>query len=228
MTHYTPGHGPAPCPPENRPRPPGQGEVVPRPPPLTSVASPGLAGSGRARHRRIMASVGGGRREPALASRLAPAARILRSADRRGPARHRIAWRGRVFDETGRGPGAGEEDSLAVGPGPPLVEPVQQPGDGLGVAAVAERGVDMIQQARPQAARIGGLPGERVDSWPGEPPPGRGGEGRVDPPGRHRRHWRPPAGLGQGGRDQGAGQPGQQPAVPTSRQASATRTSTVG
>ena len=163
-----------------------------------------------AQHRRVMASGGGGRREPVLASGLAAAARMSRSAGRRGPARRRIAWRGRVprrnWARTRRW-----RRGLAGGrPGPPVVEPVQQPGDRLGVAEVAERGVDMIQQARPQAARIGGLPGERVGSWPGEPPPGRGDEGRVDPPGRRRWHWRPPAGLGQGGRDQGAGQPGQQ------------------
>ena len=153
---------------------------------------------------------GGGRREPAwrpgsrrpLGSRvrLAAAARLVTG----------LGGAGECLDEPGRGPGAGEEGPLAVGAGAPLVEPAQQPGDGLGVAAVAERGVDMIQQAGPQAARVGGLPGERVDSCPGQPPPGRGGQGRVDPPGRRRWHWRPPAGLGQGGRDQGAGQPGHQ------------------
>ena len=47
----------------------------------------------------------------------------------------------------------------------------------------------------------------------GEPVPGRGGKGRVDVPGWHRRA---PAGLCQGGRDQGAGQPGQQSVAGTS------------
>ena len=54
---------------------------------------------------------------------------------------------GECGDERGRGCGAGEQGSLAVGSGPPLVEPVQQRGDRLGVAVVAERGVDMIEQA---------------------------------------------------------------------------------
>ncbi len=49
-----------------------------------------------AQHRRIMAPGDGGRRERALISGLAAAAPISRSAGRRGPARHRIAWRGRV------------------------------------------------------------------------------------------------------------------------------------
>ena len=105
---------------------------------------------------------------------------------------------------------AGEQGSLAVGSGPPVVEPAQQPGDRLGVAVVAERGVDMIQEAGAERRRIGGLPGERVGSCPGEPVPGRGGQGRGDLPGRRRWHRRPAAGLGQGGGDQGAGQPGQQ------------------
>jgi len=55
-----------------------------------------------------------------------------------------------------------------------VIEPAQQPGDRLRVAVVAERGGDVIDEAGPQAARIGGLAGERVDGWPGEPVPGRG------------------------------------------------------
>ncbi len=49
-----------------------------------------------AQHRRAMAPEGGGRREPSLVSGLAAAVRVSRPAGRRGPARHRIAWRGRV------------------------------------------------------------------------------------------------------------------------------------
>src|SRR5271157_6433663 len=62
----------------------------------------------------------------------APAARLV--AGQRGA--------GECGDERGRGCGASEEGSLAAGSGPPLVEPVQQVGDGLGVAVVAERGVE--------------------------------------------------------------------------------------
>ena len=49
-----------------------------------------------AQYRRVMAPGGGGRRERALVSGLAAAARIWRPAGRGGPARRRIAWRGRV------------------------------------------------------------------------------------------------------------------------------------
>ena len=66
--------------------------------------------------------------------------------------------------------------------------------DRLGVAVVAERGVDMIQEAGQEAARIGGLPGDRVGCCPGEPVPRRGGQGRGDVPGRRgcgRRSQRP-------------------------------------
>src|SRR5271167_3854817 len=83
----------------------------------------------------------------------APAARLVAGQRRAGE----------CLDERGRGCGAGEQGSLAVGSGPPLVEPVQQPGDRLGVAVVAERGIDMIQEAGAERRRSGGLPGERVD-----------------------------------------------------------------
>jgi hypothetical protein len=45
---------------------------------------------------RIMVPGGGGRRERALVSGLAAAARISCSAGRCGPVRRRVAWRGRV------------------------------------------------------------------------------------------------------------------------------------
>ena len=68
----------------------------------------------------------------------------------------------------------------------------------------------MIEEAGAERSRIDGLPGERVDSCPGEPLPRRSGQGRGDLPGRRRCRRRPAAGLGQGGGDQGAGQPRQQ------------------
>ena len=110
-------------------------------------------------------------------------------------------------DEPGHGHRVGEECSLAVGPGPPVVKPVQQPDDALGVATIAERGVDVVEKAGPETARTDGPPRERVDSGSGEPVPCPGGKSRVDPRGR----WqlRPPASLREGGRDEGAGQPGQ-------------------
>ena len=87
-----------------------------------------------------------------------------------GAGRHRAGACGRLvagqrragecLDERGRGCGAGEEGSLAVGPGPPVVEPVQQPGDDLGIAVVAERGADMIEEAGAERRRIDGLPGD--------------------------------------------------------------------
>ncbi len=115
---------------------------------------------------------------------------------------------GERTDEPGHGHGVGEECPLAVGPGPPVVEPAQQPDDALGVATIAERGVDVIEKAGPEAARTDGPPRERVDSGSGEPVPCPGGKSRIDPRGR----WnaRPPASLREGGRDEGAGQPGQQ------------------
>ena len=76
------------------------------------------------------------------------------------------------------------------------------------VVAIAECGVDMIEEAPPEAARIDGLPRERVDSGSGEPVPCRSDQGCAGP--RSRRHRRPPPSLRQGGRHQGAGQPGQQ------------------
>ena len=88
-----------------------------------------------------------------------------------------------------------------VGAGSVVIEPVQQPGDDLGVAAVREGRADMIEEAGAERARIGGLPGDRVDAGPGEPVPGRGVQGRGDPAGRHRCHRGPLPGLGQGGRD---------------------------
>ena len=68
----------------------------------------------------------------------------------------------------------------------------------------------MIEQAGQGAACIGGLPGDRVDCRPGEPVPRRGGQRRGDLPGRRGCRRRPAAGLGQGGGDQGAGQPRQE------------------
>src|SRR5271165_7351187 len=88
----------------------------------------------------------------------APAARLVAGQRRAGE----------CLDERGRGYTAGEQGSLAAGSGPPLVESVQQPGDRLGVAVVAERGVDMIQEPGAERRRIDGLPGERVGSCPGE------------------------------------------------------------
>jgi hypothetical protein len=61
---------------------------------------------------------------------------------------------GERLDERGRGPGLGEEGSLAVGAGPLVIESAQQPGDVLGFAAVAQCGVDVIEEAEPQAARV--------------------------------------------------------------------------
>jgi hypothetical protein len=112
-------------------------------------------------------------------------------------------------DERGRGCGAGEQGSLADA-GPPLVEPVQQPGDRLGVAVVAERGIDVMEEAGAERRCTGGLPGDQVGSYAGVPVPRRGGQGRGDLPGRRGCRRRPAAGLGQGGGDQGAGQPRQQ------------------
>jgi hypothetical protein len=57
---------------------------------------------------------------------------------------------------------------------------------------------------------VGGPAGERVHPRPGEAVRGRSGQGRADSPGRCRWRRRSLAGLGQGGRDQGAGEPGQQ------------------
>ena len=88
---------------------------------------------------------------------------------------------------------AAEGRPLAVGSGPPVIEPAQQPGDRLGVAVVAERGIDMIEEAGQEAACIGGLPGDRVGSCPGEPVPRRGGQRRGDLPGQARL---PPASRG--------------------------------
>src|SRR5208282_5508848 len=79
----------------------------------------------------------------------APAARLVAGQRRAGE----------CLDERGRRCGAGEQGSLAVGSGPPVIEPVQQPGDRLGVAVVAERGVDMIEEAGAERRRTGGLPG---------------------------------------------------------------------
>ena len=116
---------------------------------------------------------------------------------------------GECGDERGRGCGAGVQGSLAVGSGPPLVEPAQQPGDRLGVAVVAERGVDMIQEAGAERRRTGGLPGDRVGSCPGEPLPRRGGQRRGDLPGRRRL---PPA--SRGGPRPGRWRPGRGSAPP--------------
>jgi len=103
-----------------------------------------------------------------------PAARLVAGQRRAGE-------RG---DERGRRCGAGEQGPLTAGSGPPLVEPAQQRGDRLGVAVVAERGIDMIQEAGAERRRTGGLPGDRVGSCPGEPLPRRGGQRRGDLPGR--------------------------------------------
>src|ERR1022692_848052 len=61
---------------------------------------------------------------------------------------------GECGDERGRGYTAGEQGSLAVGSGAPVIQPAQQPGDRLGVAVVAERGVDMIEEAGAERQRI--------------------------------------------------------------------------
>ena len=78
----------------------------------------------------------------------APAARLVAGQRRAGE----------CGDERGRGCGASEQGSLAVGSGPPLVEPVQQPGDRLGVAVVPERGIDMIQETGAERRRTTGCP----------------------------------------------------------------------
>lgn len=114
---------------------------------------------------------------------------------------------GERLDELGHGYAASEECSLTVGPSPLIVETVQQPDDAVGIATIAECHADMIKKAGPEAACTDGLPCERVDSGSGEPVPCRGGKGRVDP--RCRCHLRPLASLRQGGRDEGADQPGQ-------------------
>jgi hypothetical protein len=73
------------------------------------------------------------------------------------------------LDECGRGAGDGEQGSLAACAGPLIVEPVQQPGDGPGVAAVAESAADIPKEAGQHDAGVGGLPGAGVDSGPGNP-----------------------------------------------------------
>ena len=94
---------------------------------------------------------------------------------------------GECGDERGRGCGAGEQGPLAVGSGPPLVEPVQQPGDRLDVALVPDRGMNMLEEAGAERQRIDGLPADWVDACPGEPLTRRGGQGRGDLPGRRAR-----------------------------------------
>ena len=86
-----------------------------------------------------------------------PAARLI-------PGQRRA---GECGDERRRGC-AGEQGSLAVGSGPPLVEPVQQRGDRLGVAVAAERGIDMIQEAGAERRRIDGLPAIRLSRGAGK------------------------------------------------------------
>src|ERR1017187_5368802 len=64
-----------------------------------------------------------------------------------------------------RAEGAGIRTAVAAaGSGAPVIQPPQQPGDRLGVAVVAERGIDMIKEAGAERRRIDGLPGERVGS----------------------------------------------------------------
>jgi len=105
-----------------------------------------------------------------------PAARLVAGQRRAGE-------RG---DERGRRCGAGEQGPLTAGSGPPLVEPAQQRGDRLGVAVVAERGIDMIQEAGAERRRTGGLPGDRVGSCPGEPVRGTLAQAAVAAPGSGR------------------------------------------
>ena len=76
---------------------------------------------------------------------------------------------GERLDELSRGPGAGEEGPLAVGAGSPLVDLVQQPGDGLGVAMVAERGADMIEQAGKKLRASAGRPVKGATPAPASP-----------------------------------------------------------
>ena len=120
-----------------------------------------LAGRALAHRHRTASGPGPGRRRP-------------------GPRRFVAGQRraGECGDERGRGCAAGEQGSLAAGSGPLLVEPVQQPGDRLGVAVLGVRGVDMIEEAGAEDRRIDGLPGERVDACPGEPLPRRSGQRR--------------------------------------------------
>ena len=56
--------------------------------------------------------------------------------------------------------------------------------------------MDMLEEAGADCRRIDGLPGERVDSGPGEPLTRRSGQGRGDLPGRRGCRRRPAAGLG--------------------------------
>ena len=114
------------------------------------------------------------------------------------------------------------------GSGPPLVEPVQQRGDRLGVAVVAERGVDMIQEAGQEAARIGGLPGGRVGSGPGEPLPRRGAGAAATCRAGAAAAGVPRRASARAVATRARVSPASSTAVPASRQTSATRTSTVG
>jgi hypothetical protein len=98
---------------------------------------------------------------------------------------------------------------LTVGPGAPVIELVQQSGDDLCVATVGEDGAGMIEQTGAERPRSGSLPGERVHAGPGESML-RTCQVRGHLPGPAVCRWRPAAGLGQGGRDEGAGQPGHQ------------------
>ena len=54
---------------------------------------------------------------------------------------------GQCGDDRGCGQAAGEQGPLAVGSGPPVIEPAQQPGYRLGVAVVPQRGGDVLEQA---------------------------------------------------------------------------------
>ncbi len=161
---------------------------------------------------------------------------LLRACRCRDPAIGLLAARlvagqrraGECVDERGRGCGAGEQGPLAAGSGPPLVEPVQQPGDRLGVAAVPERGMDMIEQAGAERRRIDGLPGDRVDSYPGEPMPRRGGQRRGDLPAGGAAVGVPRRASARAVATRARVSPASSTAVPVSRQTSATRTSMVG
>ena len=87
----------------------------------------------------------------------------------------------------------------------------------------------MIEEAGQEAARIGGLPGDRVGCCPGEPVPRRGGQRRGDLPGRRRCTTGVPRRASASAvATRARVSPASSTAVPASRQTSATRTSTVG
>src|SRR3954469_18574113 len=127
---------------------------MPSPTPVTRLASTitfvWAAGATGARLLRMAAPEDSAEEDPVLLVLRSPAARLPRPGPGTGPLAARLVAgqrrAGQCGDERGRGQAAGEQGPLAVGSGPPVLEPAQQPGDRLGVAVVAERGVDVLQQ----------------------------------------------------------------------------------